>query len=353
MSLFYDLILRIQEMERQGKKIVKLNIGETNLPTPVQAVEAAVRSLQTIKSDYVSPFGLPELRETLAAREKCSFDNIVVGCGGRETIIGLILALTKEGDKVGFPAPFWPAFPIIAKELGRIPVPIHTDYEKGWLFDEIDFSKINFLIICNPLNPSSIVYPEELIRKTLDSAEKAGVPVLIDGAYHGLAYEKVPNYEKAIRVKSFSKEFNMEGWRLGYAVAPDPVVEKVAKYNQLTLTCVPDFIQRAGIACIENEETILNEMKSIWKERQDVACSLFEEAGFRFVKPQSGMYIFATHEKITDGTKFCMDLLDQGIAVAPGESFGNYDRYFRMAVNADRRTIQEVAEKISAYISGL
>jgi aspartate aminotransferase len=340
-------------MERQGKKIIKLNIGETNLPTPVQAIEEAVKSLRTKKSDYVSPYGIPELRETLAKREDCPFNHIAVGAGGRQTIIGLILALTKEGDRIAFPAPYWPAFPIICSELGRIPIPLHTGLDKGWLFDSIDFDNINLLIICNPLNPSSIVYPESLISKTLCEAGRANVPVLIDEAYKGLAYQPIPRYDDAIRIKSFSKEFNMEGWRLGYAVAPAGVVDKIAKYTQLTLTCVPDFIQRAGIACIENEESILAEMRNIWKERQDIASKLFEQAGFKFVTPQSGMYLFATHDKITDGTKFCFDLLDQGIAVAPGESFGDYGNYFRMAVNTDKETIQQVVEKIADYISGL
>ncbi len=339
--MFYKLARKTLELEKQGVRVIRLNIGETNLPTPKCAVDAAVRYIQNSKASYVHSAGISELRERIAERENCSVENVVVGQGSKHLLVDLISLLGDMGDSVIFPSPYWPAYNIICGQLGMKAVNPGTSFENNWNFDGIPFEKAKILILCNPLNPTGTVYPDDLMEKTLQRAKAAGVRVIIDEAYKGISFNNIPSYD-AIRVRSFSKEFNMEGWRLGYIIAPADIAQQVVEYNEATITCVPEFIQRAGLACLENEEQILREHREIWKDRLEMAGKMLKDAGFRFVEPAMGMYVFASHDKIGDSCKFALDLLERyNVAVAPGTSFGGFDGYIRISLNRDGEILRE------------
>ena len=116
----------------------------------------------------------------------------------------------------------------------------------------------------------------------------------------------------------------MEGWRLGYAIAPKDIVKKIVKFNQITTTCVAPFVQMAGLSCLENEEEIIRQNRNLWKARLEVAEKALTKNGFKFAKPQSGIYVFATRADITDSGEFALSCLEKGVAVSPGGGFGNY-----------------------------
>lgn len=344
--MFYALVRKTLELERQGVRVIRLNIGETNLPTPQCAVDAAVRYLQNSKASYVHSAGIPDLREKIAQREECSAENVVVGQGSKHLLVDLISLLGDMGDTVIFPSPYWPAYEIICRQLGMKTLVHNTEFDDGWSFDGIPFGNARILILCNPLNPAGTIYPPALMKKTIERAKKEGLRVIIDEAYKGLSDQEIPIYD-AIRVRSFSKEFNMEGWRLGYIVAPTDIASQVVEYNEATITCVPEFIQRAGLACLENEEVILREHRKIWKTRLEMAEKILKNAGFRFVTPSMGMYVFAHHDNISDSGKFALDLLERhNVAVAPGKSFGGYKTYIRISLNQEEETLREGLEKL-------
>ena len=348
--MFYELARKTLELEKQGVKVIRLNIGETNLPTPKCAVDAAVKYIQNSKASYVLSAGISDLRERIAQRENCTVENVVVGQGSKHLLVDLISLLGDMGDTVVFPSPYWPAYNIICRQLGMKPFTPETNFEEGWNIDSIPFDNAKILILCNPLNPAGTVYSPELMEKTITRAKAAGVRVIIDEAYKGISFEDIPHYD-AIRVRSFSKEFNMEGWRLGYIIAPADIARQVVEYNEATITCVPEFIQRAGLACLENEEEILREHLKIWKDRLNMAGKMLRESGFRFVEPSMGMYVFATHDKIRDSCKFAIDLLEHhNVAVAPGASFGGFNGYIRISLNQDEETLREGLEKIGEMV---
>jgi len=340
---FYE----IAESAFSDEKLIRLNIGDTKLPTPPEAVEAAVRFMQTRKATYSSAAGLPAFRERIARREGCAVENVVVGPGSKHLLFALMSTMAKAGDKVAVPLPAWPAYGLIARQLGLQYVELPTRVETGWCFEASGIAGARLVVLCNPVNPTSTVYPPALVQETLDRAKAQGALVILDEAYKGGAFEPVPTYE-AIRIRSFSKEFSMEGWRLGYAVAPKEVVDRVVAFNQITNTCVAEFVQEAGMACLEHEERILAGARAIWHERAKVASAALRKVGFRFAEPQSGLYVFAEHERITDDQAYVKRLMEkEGVAVAPGSSFGPFTRHVRICVNQEGPRLEEAVARMA------
>ena len=345
--MFYELAEKALALERGGRKIVRLNIGDTNLPAPQCAVEAAAKSIRGGRAGYGSSAGMHELRQAIAQRENCDAANVVVGPGSKHLIYALMSVLAKKS--VAFPSPHWPMYNLAARQLGLEAKVANTTLEGQWQFDSIP--RADLAIICNPLNPTSTIYREASMRRAIAQAAENGTEMIIDEAYRGIAFEKIPSYD-AIRVRSFSKEFNMESWRLAYAVAPAEVIKKVIGFNQITSTCVPHFVQEAGIACLENEKEILGRNLRIWRKRSDAACRALAAKGFRFAKPQSGIYVFATHEGIADSGEYCMRLLGKGVAVAPGSEFGNYGKFVRICANQPEDVLEKAIEKMGEAAEG-
>ncbi|MBU0591735.1 pyridoxal phosphate-dependent aminotransferase [Candidatus Micrarchaeota archaeon] len=338
---FYDLAEKALKLEREGKKIIRLNVGDTNMPTPQCVLDAAIDNLNEKKTDYGSSAGLPELREKIAKREGCGIENVVIGPGSKHILYGLLTVLAKKGEKVTIPTPAWPAYEMICKQLGLETVMVRTEMENNWHFETLDLKNSKMCIICNPANPTSNVYSQKCIDDVIKNAKEKECHLILDEAYKAIAFEKIPRYEGAIRVRSFSKEFNIANWRLGYAIAPADVAKKLIAYNQINITCVPPFVQMGGIACLENEKELITENLKVWKARSKAAQKALKNAGFEFVTPDAGIYVFATHEKITHAGEYAHKLLDNGVAIAPGGVFGGYERHFRICINQDEETLED------------
>lgn len=343
--MFYDFAEKVLELEKSGQKIIRLNIGDTNLSSPQCAIAAAINSLKNNKAGYVSNAGIRELREKIAERERCEIDNVVVSPGSKHLIYALLSVLCKKGDRLVFPSPHWAAYELISKQLGIDMNLIKTKLEDAWQITNHSIEDATALIICNPLNPTSTIYSEQSLNGLIEDANKKKVHVIIDEAYKGLAFKQIPAYD-AIRVRSFSKEFNMEGWRLGYLVAPKDIAQKIIPYNQITTTCVPEFIQRAGIACLENEKEILENNRAIWKRRLQIVQKSLKKSGFNFAESQAGIYVFAGHSSIIDADKFALKLLEKGVAVASGSYFGDYKNFIRICPNQSDALLEQAMEKI-------
>jgi aspartate aminotransferase len=335
----YEIAERIYALEKQGKRVINLNIGATNLPVPECAKEAAIKCIREKRSGYGPSAGIPELREKIAEREGCEASEVFVGPGSKQVIYGMLNALRGKGKAV-FPQPHWPAYPLICANLGIESVRVPSTLEGNWEFGSLPLSDAGVVIICNPLNPTSTAYPQRLVQGAIDDAAEKGVPVILDEAYRALSYVEIPNYE-GMHVRSFSKEFNFEGWRLGYAVAPKDLVKKLSEFSQMTCTCVPEFVQRGGIACLDNEKEIISANKAVWKSRIAVASKGLKSLGFRFSEPDSGIYLFPTHPQMEDSEKFALSLLEHGVAIVPGTEFGDYRRFFRICLNQHENVLEE------------
>jgi aspartate aminotransferase len=298
---------------------------------------------------YGSAKGMPELVELIAKRERCKPERVVVGPGSKHLLFALLSVLAKRGDNVAIPSPYYPAYALACAQLGLNILHAPSSLEAGWQFDFLA-REAKVGIICNPLNPTSTIYGDRLMLETLNEAEDLNKLVILDEAYRGLAFEEMPRYDNAIRVRSFSKEFCMEDWRLGYAIAPEEIVRKIVAFNQATATCVPDFVQEAGAACLKNEAALLSDHRKTWRARLTVAQEALKAEGFAFAKPQAGIYVFATHPKLKEADKFALSLLSKGVAVAPGTAFGNYPRFVRVCANQDERVLKAAIKKMGVLL---
>ena len=348
-NLFYELAEKAMELERKGQRIVRLNIGDTNLPVPQCALDAAAKSLKKTKSGYGPSAGLPALRQAIAAREGCGYENVVVGPGSKHLLFALISILAGKGKSVAFPLPSWPAYGLICRQTQSAAKEIPASLENNWEFGSLPSADV--AVICNPLNPTSTIYKGSSLAKAVRDAEENGAHVIIDEAYRGLAFEPIEKLGK-IRLRSFSKEFCLENWRLGYAIAPESIAKQIERFNQITCTCTPSFVQEAGIACLENEKEILTEHKKIWKARAHSACKALSSHGFKFAKPQSGIYVFASHEEISDSGKYALSLLEKGVAVAPGSDFGGYGNFVRICLNQQPAVLEAAIGNMAGALSG-
>ena len=345
-ELFYELAEKALALERSGKPLLRLNVGDTGLPAPEVAVRAAQACLEKRKFGYGPAAGMMELRQRIAQREQCAPENVVVGPGSKALLFGLLSILKKSFPKVALPSPFWPAYPLIIKHLTMGLEVVKANPEHDWTIST-DFSP-QLVLLCNPLNPTSTVYPDSTVLELLESASNCGGTVILDEAYRGLSFESIPRYD-SIRLRSFSKEFNMEGWRLGYAVTPKELAEKLERFNQMSFSCVPEFVQQAGLACLQDEENLLKQNRREWMRRAQVASRALKKEGFVFSKPQAGIYVFATHPELKESEAFALRALDKGIAVAPGKDFGQ-PNYFRICLNQEPEVLEEAIAVLSSCI---
>jgi aspartate aminotransferase len=349
--MFYELAEKALALEKEGRKVTRLNLGDTNLPTPERAIEAGVARMRSAKSGYGSSAGMMELRQKIAEREKCDVKNVVVGPGSKSLIYGLMSILCKRGESVAFPTPYWPAYELACRQLELKEKRLDGRPDEGWAFNAHDSGRARMLIVCNPLNPTSTIYDEKLVNEAISVCAENGTHMLLDEAYKGLAFREMPRYEGVMRVRSFSKEFNMEGWRLGYVVAPEDIAKRLIAFNQITSTCVAPFVQAAGIACLEDEKAILAQNRRDWRTRSEAAQSALSKAGFSFAKPEAGIYIFAMHPGIRDSGEFALELLEkEGIAVAPGTEFGGYRQHIRLCLNRPEYVLAEAIGRMGQFL---
>jgi len=319
-ALFYRLVEESFSLERAGRKLTKLHIGTTGLPVPEAALREGV---------------LPE--------------QIIVGPGSKFLIFSFLMTMREEISELVIPAPFWPAYILMAETLGITARVVPTTLEDNWKIPDLKLKPGSVVMLCNPLNPTSTVFSQDEIENLTQQAESTSSKLIFDEAYRDLAFTPLVTAGE-IRIRSFSKEFNLEGWRLGYAVLPEHLAKKLGSIVHITTSCVSSLIQNIGIACLENRAEILKTNLGIWKTRLGAMSSALREGGFEFLEPQAGMYIFATHPKIKSCEKFCRDALDQGVVVSPGSAFGPYEKFIRISASAEPEELVRAVGVLEAVL---
>jgi aspartate/methionine/tyrosine aminotransferase len=207
------------------------------------------------------------------------------------------------------------------------------------------------IILNNPNNPTSKVMDSETLDGIVEIANEKGITVLSDEVYGAIAFNKTKSIldygtdSKHILSNGFSKTFTMTGWRIGYVVANKSFVDQVTKLNQITFNNVPVFIQDAALKGMELHAQIAANIKAKYKARADLASKKLKAGGFEFTAPDAPFYVFPRRKGL-DGTKFTLNLLDRGVAVAPGSSFGDYPEHFRISLTAPDDQIEEGLNKI-------
>ena len=352
--MLYEISEKAIQLENQGKKIIKFNLGDPDLPTPPEIVEAAYKAMKQGKTKYSSAAGEKALREEIAKIHGVSVDNVVVTTGSKWGIFSLLFLSLKKGENIVVPSPHWTSYELGAKKLGAEIRLLKRELDSDWkvdvqkLADLID-DKTRMIILNSPNNPTSKVIDDKTFGEIVEVAKDRGVKVLSDEVYSDISFVKAKSIldfgEDNILVSGFSKSFLMTGWRIGYTIAEKELVKKMIKLNQITTTCVPAFIQYGALKGLESRKKIAKDIRSTFKVRADAAYSVLSKAKMRFSRPDAPFYLFPKVDGL-DSERFALDLLDHGVAVAPGTAFGDYREYFRIALTAGEDKIREGLGKL-------
>jgi len=352
--MLYEISEKIMKLEGEGKRIIKFNLGDPDQPTPHEIIEAAYEAMKHGKTKYSSSVGEEKLREELASIHKVSADNVVVTAGSKWAIFSLMYLLLKEGGNVIIPTPYWTAYELTAKSLGAETRFLRTEIDSNWKIDpkkleDLIDQKTRLIILTNPNNPTSKVIDEKVLDKIVQIANESGATVLSDEVYSDISFVKTKSIldygDDHVLVKSFSKTFAMTGWRVGYVVVKKELAEKMMKLNQMTLTNVPVFIQEAALKALELRQEIAQKIRDAYRKRADLACRVLSKAKIKFSRPDAPFYLFPKQDGL-DSERLALDLLDNGVAITPGTSFGDYREHFRIALTVPDEEIELGLKKI-------
>ncbi len=354
--MLYEINEKALKLESEGKKIIRLNLGDPDLATPPEIVEAAYTSMKAGKTKYSSSYGEISLRKKLAELHGVEAENVVITPGSKWGIFATMFLMMKGGGNVIIPTPYWTAYDLIAKSLGAKTKLLRTELEDDW---KVDLDKLESLIdkdtrmiiLNNPNNPTSKVIDAKTLDGIVEIANKKGVTILSDEVYGTIAFTKtksILDYNgecKHILSNGFSKTFSMTGWRVGYLIANKPLIDNLTKLNQITINNVPVFIQDAALKGLELHQRIASKIKAKYQQRAELASTKLSAAGFKFTKPDAPFYVFPKLDGL-DSEKFTLNLLDKGVAVAPGTAFGDYREHFRISLTAPDDQIEVGLDKI-------
>ncbi|NWJ21338.1 aminotransferase class I/II-fold pyridoxal phosphate-dependent enzyme [Marine Group I thaumarchaeote] len=349
-----SVFLKAKELEEQGKEIIHLEVGEPDFQPPKEVKTALAEVYDKGYGKYGPVKGITELRTALAHHtnqlENDDYDeeNIMVCPGARFAVYLAITTLLNPGDEVIVIEPAWPAYKECALNAGIKVRTIKTTLETRWepSIDQINnaINENTKMIILNyPNNPTGKILPKKIQDNIIEIAREYDLYVLSDEIYSEYANDDwksvlLYGYEKSINTKSFSKSHAMTGFRIGYAIAEPSIIEKMSKLQALSLTNVSEPIQYVALEAL-NADT--SENTKIIKSRLDALKESTKDIGLEFIEPDGSMYLFArTKHKNFDATKFSEKLLEHGVAIAPGEGFGDYKEFFRITAINEPRLIE-------------
>jgi len=352
--MLYEINEKALKIEGEGKKMIRLNIGDPDLSTSNEIVEAAYEAMKKGKTKYSSSYGETKLREKIAEIHHVSLDQVVITPGSKWGVFATMYLALRDGGNVIVPTPYWTAYELTAKSLGAKTKLLRTEFDSQW---QIDLEKLEdlidretrMIILNNPNNPTSKVVAPEILDGIVQIANDKGIPILSDEVYGTISFVKtksILDYEgNHILSNGFSKTFTMTGWRLGYIIASKELVDKITRLNQITISNVPVFIQEAGLKALELQKQISTKIREEYRERAKIASNIMSNTALEFTEPEAPFYVFPRKRGL-DSERFVLDLLDKGVAVAPGTSFGDYREHFRISLTAPREMIKTGLNRI-------
>ena len=357
------------EWKSLGHTVYPFHLGDLDLPTPENVVEAAFRAIRAGKTGYCPNAGIPELREALAADVGASrgvayeADNVAVQPGGKPVIEKFLLTLMDPGDEVLYPSPGFPIYESQIEFLGGVPKPYgFVPGEKDFLldFDAIEAAitpRTRLLIFNNLHNPTGAESSDEEIEALATLARKHDLYVLSDEAYWAVRYSgrstsiaSLPGMkERTVILYTFSKKYAMTGWRLGAAIGPKELIAPIATLNVNQESCTTHFIQYAGVEALTGDQSGAEEIIGILKQRRDVAVDLLNEIpGVTCYRPEATFYLFPDVTGLMEHKGFeTYDQLRRAALEQAGVSFCTRLHFGRALPGEERRYIRLAYSGIS------
>ncbi len=376
MESAFEVLARARALERQGRHVIHLEIGEPDFDTPQYIIDAAVDALNHHATHYTPSAGIPELRAALAeyvGRTRhidVSPDNIVVVPGGKPILFFAIMALIEEGDEVIYPNPGFPAYESSIHFAGARAVPIPLRMDRDFAFDIHDLEqaitpKTRLLILNSPANPTGGVIHLSDLQAIAQLAIRHDLIVLTDEIYSRLVYDdefhsiaSLPGMaERTIIADGFSKTYAMTGWRLGYGVMPRDLAQAVSLLVTNSVSCTATFTQIAAVQALTAPQDAVDQMCEAFRQRREVIVDgLNQIPGFKCLRPKGAFYAFPN---VTGTGRSSRDLADEllveaNVATLAGTAFGTYgEGFLRLSYATSIENIHLALDRIDAAVRKL
>lgn len=368
----FEVLSRAKALERQGKNIVHLEIGEPDFDTPPNIVDAAVAALRSGWTHYGPSAGQPELRQIIASYVsrtrgiQVSPEEVVVVPGGKPIIFFTMLALIEEGDEVIYPNPGFPIYESMIEYAGGKAVPVLLREERDFAMDVDDLaalvtSRTKLIILNSPQNPTGSVLSRRDIERTAEVIGNRNIMVLSDEIYSRLQFEGEPfsilslpgMRERTILLDGFSKSYAMTGWRIGYGIMRSDLAAHMTRLMTNSNSCTASFTQMAAVEALRGDQSPVEQMRSEFEKRSRMFVDgLNQIPGFSCRMPKGAFYVFANIAGTGWKSKPLADgLLDQaGVAALSGTSFGEFgEGYLRFSVANSIEMLHEALERIERW----
>lgn len=366
----FETLAKAKELERQGKSIVHLEIGEPDFDTPEHIRDAAKQALDDGFTHYGASAGQIELREAIAKHQTerqgydVSADSVIVTPGGKPVMFFTIMALVEQGVEVIYPNPGFPIYESMINYMGGIAVPMQLNEESGYNADIDNLRSLitphtKLIIVNSPNNPCGSVIPESDLEKIAEMAVENDLVVLADEIYKDMYYgdqehvsiTKFPGMrERTVILDGFSKSYAMTGWRLGYGVFPDFLVEPVTRLMTNSVSCTSVFSQMAAIAALEGpQDSVAAMMEEFTKRRDLVVEGLNSLPGITCPVPKGAFYAFPNIRATGMSSQEFANkaLYEAGVALLAGTAFGAFgDGYIRISFANSQENLLEAIERL-------
>lgn len=361
-------------MAKRYDDVVDFTLGDPDIPTPLPICEAAINAAKAGHTRYAPNAGLPELRDTIAKQVSkesgIAYEaaNVAVTVGATEAVYLSFMACINSGDEVIILAPYWVQYENIVKLLGGKPVIIDTfkeDFEPDVkTIHKAITDKTKALVVNSPNNPSGYIYKDSFLKELAELVIANHITIFDDEAYRSLVYEqefppitKYCSKEDVVIINSFSKQFAMTGWRVGYVIGEEDFIKEVIKFQQNIAVCVATPNQYAAIEAMSHADQYARGIKEVFtKRRETLVRELNKIDKISYQAPQGTFYAFIDISKTgKDSKSFCFELLEkEHVAVIPGVAFGDaFDNYIRLAFTLNEDKIVEGVVRIGNFIKSI
>ena len=372
----FNLLAKANELEKSGREVIHLEIGDPNFLSPKVAINASKKALDDDLTHYTNSMGILEFRESV-----CNYTNEywgfrpelrqVIECPANAIIDFVIRCVANIGDEIIYPNPGFSTYYSAIKYNGMIPVGVQLKEQNNFRMQPEDvYNKITpktkLIIINTPNNPTGSVMTKHEIENIARIASENKIYLLSDEVYSRIIYDKThyspSSYDKCldniIILNSLSKMFSMSGWRLGYAVGPEELIEKIGLLLQTIISCQPAFTQIGGIEILNNSEITVNNIVSELKSRRNILVNGINSINkISCIIPDGAFYVFINiKESGLNSSIFADRLLNEtGVCVLPGSCFGEFgEDYVRICyASASIDIINTALNKIKTFVDGL
>jgi len=367
-----EILARASVLEAQGRSIVHMEIGEPDFPTPRPVCEAGMRVMEEGRLFYTPALGLPELRAALARFYLTRYgvtvapERIVITSGSSGALLLAMAVLVDRGDEVLLADPGYPANRHFVRMMEGVAVSVPVGADTGYqltpdLVERHWTPRTKAVMVATPSNPTGTVIAADALKSMAEVVSHRGGMLVVDEIYHGLVYDGVcrtalEQNANVFVINSFSKYFNMTGWRLGWMVAPPAYVGALDRLSQNVYLSAPTAAQHAALTALEPQTlAILDERREAFRARRDFLLPALRDLGFGIpCVPQGAFYIYADCSAFTDDSfRFASELLEQaGVAITPGIDFGTHraSTHVRFAYTRPLEELTEGVRRIAAFV---